>query len=116
MSLFFHQHAIRVRAGVREDRSGQQIPDWSPGAVDRLPLEGVNITPRTTEESRDESGVRVVTGWWLQTSPGRDADILPTDRIEFDGYTCEVLGEVQRWPDPFTGQVHHVKVALQRAK
>lgn len=114
--LFFHQHAIRVRPGTRVDRSGQQIPDWSPGAVDRLPIERVNITPRTTEEARDGSGVRVVTGWWLQTSPGRDADILSSDRIEFDGYTTEVVGDISRWPDPFTGAVHHVKVALQRAK
>lgn len=116
MTLLFHQTAVRVRAGTKLDRAGNEIPDWSPEAVDRLPLDRLNIAPRTSEEDRDESGPRVVTGWWLQTSPGRDADITAADRIEFDGLLCEVEGDVARWPDPFTGAVHHVKVALQRAK
>ncbi|MEV2274037.1 hypothetical protein AB0I72_00495 [Nocardiopsis sp. NPDC049922] len=115
MTLLFHQEAVRVRAGTRTDRAGNTIPDWSPEAVDRLTLTRLNIAPRTTEENRDESGVRVTTGWWLQTAPGADADIASADRIEFDGLLCEVVGDVARWPDPFTGKVHHVKVALQRA-
>ncbi|MFE1104143.1 hypothetical protein ACFW4K_26825 [Nocardiopsis alba] len=116
MTLLFHQEAVRIRAGVRYDRAGTPLPDWSESAVSRLPLSRLNIAPRTTEETRDGAGVRVVTGWWLQTAPGRDADIQAQDRVEFDGLLCEVLGEVQRWPDPFTGRIHHVKVALQRAK
>lgn len=32
-----------------------------------------------------------------------DADILPTDRFRVRGQTYEVVGEIQRWHNPFTG-------------
>lgn len=123
--LLFLQEAVRVRPGTRTDRAGNEIADWSEGAVSRLTLDRLNISPRgeSTEEvmGTDRAGsgtvpggVRVIAGWWLQTAPGQDADILPSDRFEFDGITAEVVGEVARWPDPFTNKVHHVKVALKR--
>lgn len=123
--LLFKQSAVRIRPGTRTDRAGNTIADWSEEAVSRLPLVHLNISPRgeSTEEvmGTDRAGsgtvpggVRIIAGWWLQTGPGRDADILPSDRVEFDDVLAEVQGEVARWPDPFTGQVHHIKVALKR--
>lgn len=116
MSLLFTQSAVRVRAGTKVDRAGNEVPDWSEAAVSRLPLTGLNIAPRVegNPETVESAGVQVVTGWWLQTAPGTDADIQSADRIEFDGITAQVEGDVARWPDPFTGAVHHVKAALER--
>lgn len=123
--LLFKQSAVRIRSGVRYDRAGNLIADWSEDVVDRLPLDQLNISPRgeSTEEvmgtdragsGPSGGGVRIITSWWLQTAPGRDADIEPVDRFEFYGITAEVVGDVQRWPDPFTGAVHHVKAAVSR--
>lgn len=116
MSLLFNQTATRVRAGVAYDRAGNPVPDWSEGAVSRLPLTGLNIAPRVegNPETVEDTGVQVITGWWLQTAPGTTADIQSADRIEFDGITTAVEGEPGVWPDPFTGQPHHIKVALER--
>ena len=116
MSLLFHQTAVRVRAGVRYDRAGNPITDWSEEAVSRLPLTGLNIASRSQDlgEETDTGGTRATAGWWLQTRPGVDADIEAGDRVEWDGLTLDVDGDPMRWPDPFTGRVHHVKVALTR--
>ncbi|WP_435112024.1 hypothetical protein [Nocardiopsis synnemataformans] len=114
--LLFHQSATRVRAGVRYDRAGNPIADWSPDAVDRLPLTGLNIASRSQDlgEETGDDGTRATAGWWLQTRPGVDADIEASDRIEWNGLTLYIDGEPMRWPDPFTGAVHHLKVALTR--
>jgi hypothetical protein len=114
--LLFRQSAVRVRPGTKYDRAGTPIPDWSEGAVERLTLTGVNVAPRVegNPERTGDTGTRVLTGWWLQTPPGVDADIAAGDRVEFDGMVLEVEGDVARWPDPFTGRTHHIKVSLER--
>ncbi|GAA4911281.1 hypothetical protein [Streptomonospora salina] len=116
MRLLFNQSAVRVRAGTATDRAGNEVPDWSDTAVDRLPLSGLNIAPRVegNPETVEDTGVQVITGWWLQTAPGTTADIKAGDRIEFDGHTTAVEGQPGVWPDPFTGRPHHIKVSLER--
>lgn len=112
--MFFHHTVIRLRAPVVRDRHGNRAPDW-PNAA-RTALHGVFLAPSGQGEAHDPGARdRATTGWQLQTPPGVDVDLLPTDRVELpDGTVCDVVGEVARHFSPFTGAVHHVEVFLQR--
>ncbi|GGP56039.1 hypothetical protein [Streptomyces abikoensis] len=113
--MFFDQAIVRVRAGVRVDRGGNRLPDWSPEAATRLTIAEVDVQPTTATESTTPERVAVVTGWHVQTPPGVDVDVRATDRIEWADMLLEVVGEVARWPDPLDGTVHHVEFDVVRA-
>lgn len=115
--MIFHQSLVRVRAGRKPDRGnpGLELPDWSPGAVARITVSGVSIQPNTQDEATDPTRTAVVTGWRVLSEPGTDADVRSDDRIEWDGMTLEVQGEVARWPDPLDGGVHHIEFTMSRA-
>lgn len=112
--MMFLQTIVRVRAPVITDRYNNRKRDWDNAA--RLTVEGVNVQPagarsQSVEETVDRQ--TTVTAWSLQTREGVDLDLLATDRVEFDGMTLEVDGKVGRWPDPFTGAVHHIEARLK---
>lgn len=112
--LFFHQSVVRLRAPVVPDRYGNRVRDWA--AAERTPWTGVSVQPAGRSEDQ-ATGDRdtATTGWSLQSQPGVDLDLLPTDRVELaDGVVCEVVGEVARHPDPWGRGVHHVEATLQR--
>ena len=113
----FNQSAVRVRAGRKPDRGNPDstLPDWSPTAVDRLTVTGLNIQPSIQTETVDEQRNQVVTGWHVQSAEGTNPDIRAVDRIEWDGMTLEVDGEVARWPELFTDAVHHIEFEMKRA-
>jgi hypothetical protein len=111
----FDQSLVRVRAGTKTDRGGNTVPDWSPGAVDRLPVDSLSIQPNVQQESAEPSRTAVVTGWRVLSEPGTDADIRADDRIEWDGMTLTVQGEIARWPDPLDGGIHHVEFSMERS-
>ncbi|MFF3671691.1 hypothetical protein [Microtetraspora malaysiensis] len=115
----FNATATVVRPAWQADRYGDQIPDWS--AAERRELSGLCIQPsaqvlvaneQITADGRD---VRM-THWRVYTALGTDADVLATDRIEWEGRTFEVVGEVARWPHPLTGQVHHIEFTIERVQ
>ena len=109
----FDQWLVRIRAGARIDRGGNTVPDWSPGAVDRLRVDGLSIQPNAQQETADPTRTAVVTGWRVMSEPGTDADVVAGDRIEWDGMTLETQGEVGRWV--IDGTVHHVEFSMVRA-
>jgi hypothetical protein len=113
--VFFHQTVTRLRAPVTTDRYRNQVRDWSQAT--RVTFTSVSVQPASrAEDNSPGDRDRVTTGWTLQSRPGVDLDILPTDRVELaDGTVCEVVGEIARHPDPFgVVPVHHVEAALQR--
>ena len=112
--MFFHQSCTRLRAPVVTDKYRNKVRDWS--AATRLAITGVSIQPAgRSEDHAAGSRDRADSGWTLQTRPGVDVDVEPTDRVELaDGTVCEVVGEVARHPNPWTGGVHHVEIALTR--
>jgi hypothetical protein len=110
----FNQSFTRLRAPLVEDRYKNRKRDWD--HAQHTLVTGVNIQPagvpvRSEEDTTDRQ--TTVTAWNLQTPEGIDLDLLETDRIEYDGMTLEVDGKVGRWPDPFTGGVHHVEARLK---
>jgi hypothetical protein len=111
----FNQNAVRVRAGTKVDRGGNSVPDWSPSAVDRLTVTSLNIQPASQIEDVDEQRNAVVTGYRVQSDEGTAPDIKATDRIEWNGASFEVDGEVASWPGLFTDAVHHVEFMMVRA-
>lgn len=111
----FNQAAVRVRAGSRSDRGGNTIIDWSPGAVTRLTVSGLNIQPTSQAESVDEQRTAIVTGYKVQSAPGTAPDIRAADRIEWGGLLYEVQGEVGRWPQLFSDAPHHIEFVMARA-
>ncbi|MFJ3507801.1 hypothetical protein [Streptomyces luteogriseus] len=111
----FNQSAVRVRAGEKTDRGGNKIPDWSPGAVNRLTVTGLNIQPNNQSETGDEQRNAVVTGYRVQSAEGTSPDIKATDRIDWRGHLYEVDGEVAAWPELFTDTIHHIEFVMVRA-
>ncbi|MFD8596971.1 hypothetical protein ACFV1L_18415 [Kitasatospora sp. NPDC059646] len=111
----FHQQVVRLRPGTRTDRGGNTVPDWSPGAVDRLAVGRLSVQPAVQIERPGPDRTEVVTGWHVLSAPGTAPDVRSGDRIEYDGLTCEVIGEVARWANPVTGAVHHVEWQMTRA-
>ncbi|MCX5522589.1 hypothetical protein OG342_06890 [Streptomyces bobili] len=111
----FNQTAVRVRAGTKVDRGGNNVPDWSPSAVDRLTVTRLNIQPASQSEDVDEQRNAVVTGYRVQSEEGTAPDIKATDRIEWNGEAFEVEGEVASWPGLFTDAVHHIEFMMVRA-
>jgi hypothetical protein len=117
--MMFNQSVVRVRASTKTDRGGNTVPDWSPGAVNRLTVTGLNIQPsaqaNTAAETVDEQRDSVITGYRVQSTEGTAPDIRATDRIEWRGQLYEVEGEVASWPELFTDTVHHIEFVMVRA-
>lgn len=107
-----------VRPGVKTSRSGDPLPDWSDSAVTRIPAPDVLVQPAgaSTEQATEQRDL-TITRWLVASKPGTDLDVRATDRVEYAGITCQVDGEVGRWPDPTrAGVVHHVEFAISRAQ
>ncbi|WP_411102445.1 hypothetical protein [Streptomyces sp. cmx-4-9] len=111
--MMFNQTLVRVRAGTRVDRGGNTVADWA--TATRVTVTHVNIQPSIQQEAHDETGSSKVTGWHVQSAEGTNPDIRADDRIEWDGMTLEVDGEVARWPELFTDAVHHVEFEMKRS-
>lgn len=112
--MFFDQTLVRVRAATRTDRGGNQVEDWSPGAVTRLTVERVSVQPASQVEVTTAERTALVTGWRAQSSPGTDPDVRARDRVEWNGMILQVVGEIARWTDPISGAVHHAEWAMSR--
>lgn len=111
----FNQTAVRVRAGTKTDRGGNTVPDWSESAVNRLTVTGLNIQPNSQYESVEVDRNEVVTGYRVQSAEGTGPDIRAKDRIEWNGQTFEVDGEVGVWPELFSDTTHHIDFVMVRA-
>ncbi|MBT2467854.1 hypothetical protein J7E97_08195 [Streptomyces sp. ISL-66] len=112
--MVFHQAIIRVRAGSRLDRGGNTVADWSPENVDRLTVGRVSVQPIMQSETATPERTAAVTGWRVISEPGVDADIRYNDRIEWDGMTLEIVGEVARYLDFVHSTPHHIEFAMRR--
>lgn len=110
----FLQSGVRVRAGSTTTRAGDQVEDWSDGAVDRLSVPDINVQPFTTEELVADTRDLLTTDRRLYSAPGTNPDLTGRDRFEFGGDTYTVIGEPAQWADPLRGGVHHLEALLRK--
>jgi hypothetical protein len=113
--VFFFDSVVRVRAGTKTDRGGNIVLDWSEGVAQRDTVDRLNIQPTSQAEDTDPTRTAVVTGWRVQSEEGTRPDITAVDRIEWRGMLLQVEGEVAEWPDPLTGEPHHIEFTMSRA-
>jgi hypothetical protein len=103
------QQLIRVRASeVTDGRHGGRARDWK--TADTEVIIGCNVQPFATAESTLQAAY-VADRLRVFAPPG--TDLLPTDRVIYDGVTFEVDGSAQRWHD-FSGQEHHIELVIKR--
>ncbi|WP_262702047.1 MULTISPECIES: hypothetical protein [Streptomyces] len=116
--MFFFDTVTRVRAGTRTDRGGNTVPDWTTATrapVDQLNIQPTGAAPGASSEIQTPERDAVISGWRVQSEPGTWPDITAMDRIEWNGMTLEVDGEVGRWSDPLNGSPHHIEFTMKRA-
>ena len=103
------QTAVRLRGTpVTDPYSGEETGvDWS--NPDRLVLPRVSVQPVAGNEVTFDRAT-VVSRWWLWV-PGRP-DVTAYDRIEFEGESYDVDGDVLPWP----GRLAHTQVMLKRTE
>lgn len=112
--MIFNQQIVRVRAGQRTTRGGDVVEDWSPDAVDRLPIEAVSVQPRSGGEEITGDGDQREIPLAVYTEPGTTPDVTDLDRIEYRGSTYAVDGPVRFWPSPFDD--HHLEFTIRTFK
>ncbi len=111
MSALYADSVTRVRADYVTDKYGNPSTtrDWQNAT--RTTVSGVSVQPDASSEDTGDRGT-VVTGWRLFTPKGHDLDVLPTDRVEYEGMTLEVDGEIARYR--VGGRVHHIEARLKK--
>lgn len=103
---------VRERRRLVEDPySGEPIrADWSD--PEELSVEGVAIAPSSTVEPVNDSRSEVITQMSIYFGP--DEDIKPADRIRARSGVWDVQGEIQAYPNPFTGWNPGSELAIKK--
>jgi hypothetical protein len=111
VSLLYGETVTLVRAPLKVDKYGNTTSerDWTNATGTTYP--GLMVQPDSSSEAVGDRPA-VITGWRLMTQKGRDFPALPTDRVEWDGLTLAVDGEVGRFK--VAGRLHHVEARLKR--
>ncbi|MFE2409847.1 hypothetical protein ACFXDE_16040 [Kitasatospora sp. NPDC059408] len=109
MSAHFSQSVVILRAPFLVDRYGNETTarDWD--RATRRPVHGLSVQPDSSTEA-DGDRPSVVTGWRVITRRGTDLDLIPGDRVEYDGRLLETDGLVARWV--VGGRTHHAEARL----
>ncbi|MCR8576468.1 hypothetical protein [Streptomyces sp. Isolate_219] len=111
MSLLTMQSVVVLRAPLVVDPYGNPSTERDWGNATSTPYDGVSVQPDASTEATGDRAT-IVTGWRLFTDRWVDIDLLPTDRVQYDGMTLEVDGEVARYHRG--GRTHHVEARLKR--
>lgn len=97
-----------ITAAIVADRYGNESLDWDTGAQFTF-VSGCRVQPATGTEVLD----RVTRRWLLFAPP--DTALTSADRVQWDGVTYDVVGEVRRWASP-TGALAHLEADLSRVE
>ena len=104
---FCKDTVTRIRPGTKDSR-GSTIPDWTKAST--LTIEGCSMQPASTSLSEDGRVLGISDIYTLFAPP--DADIEAGDRIEFDGRTYAVEGDVRI--QPAAHRLQHKQISLRR--
>lgn len=113
LGLMWHEQVTVLRPGITTDRGGNEVKDWSNPT--RTDVDQLSIQPETQTEAGDATRLVVTGRWQVISAPGTAPDVRASDRIEWNGQTFEVDGDVAPWPGPDPGSTHHVEFILSRA-
>lgn len=111
MSALYGETVTLVRAPLKVDKYGNTTSEWDWAAATRTEYRGLMVQPDSSNEATGDRP-SVITGWRLITPKGRDFPSLPTDRVEWEGLTLAVDGEVGRFR--VGGRLHHCEARLKR--
>ena len=104
---FCKDTVTRIRPTTKDSR-GSLVPDWD--NADCLDIFDCSMQPATTTLSTDGRVLGVSDRYTLFAPP--DADIEEGDRIEFNGKTYEIEGDVR--VQPAAARLEHIQVTLRR--
>lgn len=109
----FAPGVVRLRATEKIDPYSQEVvgEDWK--KPDRKAIPGASVLTVNSTDPADPLRKRVITTKTLSMPP--KADVVETDRIEFDGQVYVIDGEIQRDRSPFTGDVLEASAILRRS-
>lgn len=108
MSAPGRQTVYRLRADVVQNDHGNDVRDWNNPA--RKAIRGCAVEPGAPQEyllGRDANRI----AWFVMAPYG--ADILPADRVEYQGVAYEVSGPPAPWKSD-SGRLDYLAVVLQR--
>lgn len=115
MTISFKNQTVIVERAATIVERGDTLLDWSNTSDHEL--SGCRLQPMATDEvlftGAEQGGVArdaVITRWKL-FGP-YDGDLTARDRVQFEGTTYEVDGQVQRWRSP-TGVLDHLECVLR---
>ncbi|MBO7529863.1 MAG: hypothetical protein J6T37_08320 [Bacteroidales bacterium] len=106
---FCRTTVTRIRPGTKTLR-GSTVPDWSAGNVNTKTISGCSMQPASTSLSEDGRVLGISDLYTLFAPP--DADIRAGDRIEYDGKTYEIDGDVRI--QPAAQFLEHIEITLRR--
>lgn len=111
MSLITNQSAIIRNPGVKEDRYGNEVVDWSVAAD--TAITDVSIQPSDTQEVLDDQQTTIA-DWRFYSEDPAAAALTAVSRVVCQGQTFEVVGAPSPWPDPLeAGAIHHWEAPLR---
>ena len=109
MPLSFMNETVTVIRPASKTVRGSTVPDWDNATEHQLAR--CQVTAASTQQDRGGRVVNVSDRRTLRAP--YDADILPGDRVRWNGEVYEVDGEVFHSKSP-TGRVSTTRCALQR--
>ncbi|MFE9335271.1 hypothetical protein [Streptomyces sp. NPDC007063] len=114
MNPLYADAVVRVRAEPQTDRYGNPSGERDWQNAERVEITGVSLQPASVDSSAEDGGDRqtIVTRWHLVSQRGRDLDITADDRVEAQGMSFDVDGEISRYR--YGGRIHHVECYLER--
>jgi hypothetical protein len=113
--MIFTQTIARLRAPMAITDGGAPQADWS-AEPDHLLIQDCSVQPRAGQEDASDLGDPRLIFMAVYTSPGDVPDITSTDRVWWAGHAWEVDGPVRAFPDPFTGEPHHLEFTIKRTE
>lgn len=98
----------RIRPGIRTVR-GSDMPDWE--NADRLVISQCSVQPSTTTLDQEGRVLGISEGMNAYLPP--EADVLASDRIEYEGDVYIIDGEPKRQKSA-SGNLNHIALSLRR--
>lgn len=111
MTIITNQDAVIWNPGVKEDRYGNKVDDWS--AATPTYIGDTSIQPSATREEIEDQQTTIADWRFYSEDPAASA-LTAQSRIECLGQTYEVVGAPQPWPDPLEpGEIDHWEAPLR---